>query len=349
MKKNGFKKAQSLFLLMILTASFCLSCADGNAERVIEGKQSVTFTDVFDTVSEFTVYNVSEQTFREASDAVHNELLRLHRLFDIYTAPAEGKTGAKFSTLYEINGRTYDPERFLHPDLYSLLLNTSGFWRETGGKLNCAMGSVLSLWHACLEGKTDVPSPESLKDASAHTGFDSVRLNDGKVVLSDDRVRFDFGAVAKGYAAESAAGIAKGKGCTQFSLNLGGNVLLSGEKPTGKWTIGIQNPFGEGIFTKVKVKDCSVVTSGNYQRYREIGGVRYHHIIDPDTCMPAGYYDSVTVICASSLTADMLSTALFCMSEDSGRELAKKYEADVLWIYPDGTAARTEGFSSYES
>ncbi|MBO4366123.1 MAG: FAD:protein FMN transferase, partial [Clostridia bacterium] len=222
------------------------------------------------------------------------------------------------------------------------------FWTASGGQLNCAMGSLLTLWHDCMEGKTGVPSAEALSSAAEHIGFGSVSIEDGKLVLSDEKVKFDLGAAAKGYAAESASAVAKACGCSDFALNLGGNVLLSGKKPAGDWVIGIQDPSDGGVYTKVYVSDCSVVTSGNYQRYRDIDGVRYHHIIDPETFMPAGRYDSVTVVCPDSLNADMLSTALFCMPEESGEALAESFGAEVLWIYPDGTSKRTEGFASYE-
>ncbi len=346
MKKKRFLRAVRLPVLLL--AAVCLfasfACCGEAGDAILE-KQSVTFTDVFDTVTEFTVCSVSERTFRKASEAVHAELLRLHSLFDIYTAP-DGEN--EYATLYEINERTYDPSRELNPDLFSILEKAESFWNLSGQKLNCAMGTVLTLWHDCMEGKTGVPSAEDLSSAAEHIGFDSVLLQNGKLSLTDKSVRFDLGAAAKGYAAEYASAVAKENGCSNFALNLGGNVLLSGKKPSGDWVIGIQDPDGDGIFTKVYVTDCSVVTSGNYQRCRDIDGVRYHHIIDPETCMPAGRYDSVTVICHDSLNADMLSTALFCMPEDDGERLAKTCGAEILWIYPDGSAKRTEGFSDYE-
>ena len=75
-------------------------------------------------------------------------------------------------------------------------------------------------------------------------------------------------------------------------------------------------------------------------------GVTYHHIIDPDTGYPAGHYRSVTVVCHDSGLADALSTAVFTMDEESGRALLARYGADAYWIYPDGSAAWTEGLEA---
>ena len=98
----------------------------------------------------------------------------------------------------------------------------------------------------------------------------------------------------------------------------------------------------------LKVSDLSVVTSGDYQRYREQDGVRYHHIIDSDTLYPASSFRSVTVIHPDSLIADALSTSLFCMDIESGMKLAEEYGAEALWLKEDGDLVRTNGFSGYE-
>lgn len=150
----------------------------------------------------------------------------------------------------------------------------------------------------------------------------------------------DVGSIAKGYAADCAAEVASSYGLTSFALDLGGNVKTVGEKPTGKWVIGIQNPDG-GILKTVEVADQSVVTSGDYERYTVIDGETYSHIIDPETLYPANLYRSVTVICESSSLGDALSTSLFCMDVESGKALAEECGVEVLWVFEDGT---TESF-----
>ena len=92
----------------------------------------------------------------------------------------------------------------------------------------------------------------------------------------------------------------------------------------------------------------SLVTSGSYQRYYVVDGKRYHHIIDPDTCMPAEGYLSVSVVCRSSADGDALSTALFCLSPEEGLALIESLpEIEAMWVMEDGTRQYSSGFASY--
>ena len=111
------------------------------------------------------------------------------------------------------------------------------------------------------------------------------------------------------------------------------------------WIVGIQDPDQVGVnrYT-ISVMSGSVVTSGDYQRTYTVDGVEYHHIIDPDTLMPAAHWSSVTVLCADSGLADALSTALFLLPLEEGKTLAAECDAQVLWITPDGEEYMTDGF-----
>ena len=90
------------------------------------------------------------------------------------------------------------------------------------------------------------------------------------------------------------------------------------------------------------------MTSGDYERYYTVGGVRYHHIIDPDTSMPAAYFSSVSVFTSDSALADALSTALFCMSYEEGLALIRSIDnTDALWVTRDGAVYKTDGIAFY--
>jgi thiamine biosynthesis lipoprotein len=131
-------------------------------------------------------------------------------------------------------------------------------------------------------------------------------------------------------------------------LNLGGNVCAIGKRQDGKpWNVGIQNPNDEqSVGAVVSLTDMAAVTSGDYQRYYEVDGVRYNHIIDGTTLMPATRYASVTILSDNAGIADMLSTALFILPEDEGDALAAKYNAGVCRIYKDGTTVANEVFKA---
>ena len=133
-----------------------------------------------------------------------------------------------------------------------------------------------------------------------------------------------------------------------MALNAGGNIITIGLKPNGsKWVTGITNPdrtAESSLACRVEIGETALVTSGDYERYFVCDGVRYHHIIDPETLMPANYFASVSIFTADSGLADALSTALFCMSYEEGLALIERIGGvEVLWIYKDGTLKKTDG------
>lgn len=304
--------------------------------RAAPKRFSSQFFDVFDTVTELTVYCESQDEFYRILRICHDELIRLNGIFDIY-----GDSGESAAAALNSGALSDCPS-----ELYELVESGIEWYDLSGGKLNIAMGSVLSLWHDCRE-KGVLPDGGELSTRAGHCDIKNIVLDGETVALGDSDMSLDFGAIAKGYAAEKAAELIEDTFSGSFALNIGGNVVTRGEKPSGKWEIGIEDPNG-GILTTVKAAGECVVTSGDYQRYFEYGGKRYHHIIDPETLYPAEKWRSVTVIAGDSSVADPLSTALFLLDESDGRELLKKFGAEALWVAPDGEVIRTEGFSEYE-
>lgn len=294
------------------------------------------YSDVFDTVTEFTAYCSSQEEFNNYSKIIHDELLRCHNIFDVYSADSEAA---------QLNSSCGEPFE-ASDDLLTLITSAKSWHSATGGQLNAAMGSVLRLWHECSEHEV-LPDFNELSRKGEHCDIESVKISGKSIVLTDTEVSFDFGALAKGYAAQLAADLVTENGCKSFALSVGGNVITKGKKPSGKWQIGIEAPDG-GLLTTLEISDKAVVTSGDYQRYFEVDGVKYHHIIDPKTLCPADLWRSVTVICDSSADADALSTALFCMPLDEGKELLKASGAEALWLDVNGAVTRSEGFSDYE-
>ncbi|WP_231133351.1 FAD:protein FMN transferase [Capillibacterium thermochitinicola] len=135
----------------------------------------------------------------------------------------------------------------------------------------------------------------------------------------------------------------------------GGNIRAIGGKPDREgvkpWKIGIKNPDPESPVSElcnVLIEGKSVVSSGSYERYYTVNGTRYHHIIDPNTLMPAAFFTNVTVICPDSGLADALSTALFNLPLDKGRELVASLDGvEVLWVTVSGDIIYSEGFGAY--
>ena len=142
------------------------------------------------------------------------------------------------------------------------------------------------------------------------------------------------------------------QGVTGYVLNVGGNVRTLGTRGDGeKWVAGIENPIegtDEPYIAYLGLSGESLITSGSYQRYYTVGNQSYHHIIDPDTLMPAEGYQAISVICNSSADGDALSTALFCMPIEEGRALINSLDGvEAHWILSDGTRIASDGFKQY--
>ena len=332
-------------LALVLALLLLTGCAQPQAEADAKAQYTATFLTLFDTVTTIIGRAESEEAFKELSQAVHDDLLYYHELFDIYNA-YDGVNNLK-----TINDNAGIAPVKVDRAIIDLLLDCREYYDLTGGKVNAAMGSVLRLWHeARNDGINDprnasLPDMEALQEAAKHTDFASVIIDEAAstVFIEDPAVQLDVGAVAKGWATQRAAENAP-KG---MLISVGGNVCATGPKLESgtPWVIGIQDPdAADKNLHTVFVKEHSVVTSGDYQRTYWVEGKPYHHIIDPDTLMPGAYWRSVSIICPDSGLADALSTALFLMSREEGEALLKSCGGEALWVDANGQEFMTDGF-----
>lgn len=311
-----------------------------------ERKQyTATFLDLFDTVTTILGPGTSEEDFRAQAQKIHDDLLYYHQLFDIYE-DYEGIVNLK--TLNDRAGQA--PVTVAEP-IIRLLTDCRDYYELTGGRVDVSMGAVLRLWHeARSDGIRDpmnarLPDPEELEAAAEHTGFGLVKIDPvaSTVQITDPEASLDVGAIAKGWAGQRVAENAP----EGFLISVGGNVCATGPKRSDgtPWVIGIQDPedSSQNIHT-IYVTGGSVVTSGDYQRTYTVDGKKYHHIIDPDTRMPAGLWRSVTVVCPDSALADALSTALFLLPKAEGEALLERTGAQALWVSVTGEEHMTPGF-----
>lgn len=330
------------FLPFLLALALGLSGCTEQPQRF-----QTQYFDLFDTVITFTAYAPSQADFQAQSERVYALLKDYHQLCDIY------HTYPGLNNLKTIHDQAGQAPVKVDERLIAVLQKAQELYALTDGKMNPAMGRVLEQWHSCREDglahpeRAALPDPERLAQAAEHMDMAQVRIDPeaSTVFLADPEVRLDLGAVAKGYAAEQAGALLEAEGWSGL-LNLGGNVRAVGRRPDGPWTVGIQDPFQpDALAGTLPLEDAALVTSGVYQRYYEVDGVRYHHLIDPDTRMPGEKYASVTVLCRDSGTGDGLSTGLFFMSLEDGRKLVESLpDTEALWILPDGGKAYSSGF-----
>ena len=334
------KRLISGLLLLCLLLSGCAE----NKEPELK-QYNATFLTLFDTVTTIVGRAESEDAHMEAAQAIHDELLIYHRLFDIYN-DYEG-----LNNLKTVNDNAGIQPVVVDRAIIDLLLSCKAYYELTGGRVNVAMGSVLALWHeARNDGLNDIlnaylPDGEKLAAAAAHMDLDAVVIDEeaSTVFITDAGTRLDVGAVAKGWSAQRVAETAP----EGLLISVGGNVCATGPKDENgtPWRVGVQNPNGgEGYLHTLNITGGSVVTSGDYQRCYMVDGKIYHHIIDPDTLYPSNYWRSVTIICADSGLADALSTALFLLPLEAGMALAEKCGAEALWVNEAGEQFYTPGF-----
>ena len=199
------------------------------------------------------------------------------------------------------------------------IFNIVSFVKEKNSSLvDISVGPLVDMWNINRDTQK-IPSKEDVKKALSYVSLDNVVINKEKksVFLNNNDMSLDLGSVAKGYAVEEAAKIIrKEKSVTGALVDGGGNIKVIGSKPDGKpWRIGIQDPRDLSMYIGVlKLSDNDAVsTSGDYQRYYEINGQRYHHLLDLRTGMPASKHISVTIFAPSAFLADYYSTFFFML------------------------------------
>lgn len=293
-------------ICLILLVSLALGGCSRNAEPVRE----TIFC--MDTVMDIQVWG------RDAQEGVRQSTALLRELEQDWSATEDT------SLLSQLN-RGRNPA--LTQDQAYLLQRCTELSQRTGRAFDPQLHALSQAW-GFYNGAYRVPSQEEIQQALSQR-------------------QWDLGAALKGYAGQECAELLAGLNIDRAMLVLGGNVQTYGEKAKGEpWQVGIQSPDGGGSLGVLSVTGTvSVVTSGDYQRYFEVDGVRYHHILDPETGYPADSgLRSVTIVCRDGLTADCLSTALFVMGLEKAADFWRKSDDfEAVFVTTDGHIFATEG------
>lgn len=296
---------RTISVLLLISLLLC------GCSKEAEPAQTTYFC--MDTVMNLTVWG------SDANEGIGKIISTLTTLEDLWSATSED------SLLANLNRGNQLLQ--LEPAQSALLNRIDELSRRTGGAFNPHMRALSELWGFSDE-EHRIPT-------------------DGEIAAALQESKWDLGAALKGYAGQECADLLAELDIDRAMLVLGGNVQTYGEKPDGSaWQIGIQNPDGGDILGIVSVTGtASIVTSGDYQRFFEIDGVKYHHILDPETGYPADSgLRSVTIICRDGLTADCLSTALFVMGLAEAAEFWRESEDfEAVFVTADGTIYTTEG------
>ena len=292
------------------------------------------------TVSERSIWAMDTQMdlrlYGDTDGAVMAELTTLLNRLDQSLSATSADSA--LSALNE-SGRTDDA------DIVYLAAAAQTISAQSGGALDITLLPASRLW-GFGTGSYAVPEPAALEALRDRVGMDRLTVSDGTVSVPAGTM-LDFGALAKGYAAELCRAEMEKAGVSGI-LALGGNIQTVGTKPDGSdWVIGVQDPNDTGryVLTLRLSGSVAAVASGDYQRYFMQDDVRYCHILDPETLSPVqGSLRSVTVVTEQGLRADGLSTALFVLGREAGIELWRSLgDFEAVWIEADGTVWITPG------
>ncbi len=307
-----------------------------NYKIVSEDAQKYTTTfNALDTVIQLIIYNDDpnidvEQIFDETE-----VLIRGYE--SLISKTIEGSYTSQLN-----NNSEFDYSNFAYAEVVHQLYDKSAYYEElSDGAFDVTMEPVVRLWDI-NNGNTEVPAQDDIDATLALVGYENYTRDDAaqKYVLSNGAT-VDFGAIAKGHMADIVKGSLMSKGINSALVNLGGNVMTIGAKPGDKnWIIAIQDPMGntgEQLGT-LEVKNKSLVTSGNYERFFIKDGVRYHHILDPETGYPAvSGLSQTTIISERSIDCDALSTTTFILGQEDGMELIESLDGfDAMFVGEDG-------------
>ena len=328
------KRCLSAALLLTIVVLFLSACGKKQDDTV-----KVTRTSLYTIVS-MTVVAKDEPKAQQAIEKAFKELDRLGQLLNFY---------AEDSELSAINRNAGIEPVKVSPETFEVIEKAVYTSELTEGAFDVTVGPLVRLWDFK---KGVIPEKSAIDENMKRVGYKNIVLDkpDATVYLKTSGAQIDLGGILKGYAADRAARILQDSGFTSGIVTVGGEVRAFGRKPDGSpWVIGIQNPRQKGqtdeVIATIPVSDKSLSTSGDYIRFFEKDGIRYHHLLNPATGYPADRCGSVTIVAKDGITADGFSK-IFILGPEKGLAVAKKAGFDALFIDCNGKILMSDGLQS---
>jgi len=312
-------KSKSRIVILLIAFALMAIVVLAIRQRNVKKSNSASFTSKhFDTIMTITLYS-DEKSKDELEEVIDKCFKRIEELELVFSAEDER------SELYILNR---DKKVEASRELLDCVKRGLMYSEKTDGAFNIGIRPLILLW-GIGKGKSVPPSDTEIKEVLKTCNYQDIIISpDEKQIELRGEVLVDLGGIAKGYAADEVKKIIKENDDIYGIIDLGGNIMTIGSKPKDMpWVIGIRNPKSPSdVFATVSVKDKSVVTSGDYERYFEYENVRYHHILSSKTGYPAKGVSSVTIIANDSTTCDAFSTACFVLGVSDGLKLIENTE-----------------------
>lgn len=329
------KKISIIFMVAIMLLSFS-GCSIKDSKTKDESRKDVEAF-ALDTVVSFSVWDTDETILNEAVNICNNYDKLLSK-------------SVETSDIYKLNHSGGKPVTVDDETLY-IIEKSLEFSKKSSGNFDITIMPVKELWDFKSE-NPKIPLDSDIEAALKKVDYNNIVINGNDVTLRNG-AQIDLGGSAKGYIADKIKEHFVKNNVKKAIINLGGNVLMIGEKsPNVLWTVGIQHPDkarNESLGT-VKIKDKSVVTSGVYERYFEVDGKIYHHLLNPFDGKPANNgVASVTIISENSLEGDILSTTCFVLGFEKGMKLIESLDGiEAIYIFDDLSIKTSSGMSKYD-
>ena len=326
-------KQLSLLLLCLLLAGCTAPQTPAAAATPDPSVKTTGVGFYFDTVVTVTLYG--------AEEGVLDDLWALCSRYENLLSKTIPTSDV--SRINDANGQPVQVD----PETWEILRRAKDISAMTDGAFSVTIAPISAMWDF-TGGTNRMPTDEARIAALPLVDDQKITLGEGNTVTLPAGMMIDLGGIAKGYIADAAAEMLKDR-VYGAALSFGGNVYVLGNKPDGSvFRVGLQDPTQmTGVYMAVVgTKDNSIVTSGTYERFFEVDGVRYHHILDPRTGLSStSDLSSATFIMTSSMDADALATACIVMGSEWSLNFAKQHDLDVVFITTDGKVLVTEGFT----
>ena len=290
-----------------------------------------------------TVPGADAKSESEVDSHVRRELQRVDALMSTYRTDSELSRFNRHAST--------DPYR-LSDDTFSVLALALATSEVTGGAFDITVGPLVDAWGFGPHGETDPPSDAALSELLNNTGWRKLALSEEhqSAIKETSELQCDLSAIAKGYAVDRVAAALEALGYDDYLVEVGGEVRAGGNSPSGKpWRLGVERPDASGRLVQriLHLSETGVATSGDYRNFRQVGGERFGHILDPRTGRPAtSKVASATVLDPSAARADAFATAMLVLGEADGIAMAEEHDLSVLLVVRDGKGGLREVPSS---